>query len=356
MNLSPSGFPRAFLFVPHNTGMRLRLGYDTYSIRALKWNAFQHLEYAAQQRLDAIQFSNLNVFESFEPDYLARVKRRSEELSIKVDAGVGCVCELSKSWKPASGGPGKILDQGLEVAHAIGAKAMRCFMGTDKDRDGSIPFEQLTEATARNLRSVRSKALDLGIKIALENHKDLQAWQAKQLIEMIGTDFVGCNLDLGNPPTILEHPLTTLEVLGPYAVTSHLRDTAVYETPSGAAAQWTALGDGSLDLKELIRTFAQICPGVSVHLEIITGRAPYLLPYLDPAFWRTYQGMSAPDFARFIALSKKGQPFMGGMVLEDLEAKPPAPEFQPALEFQQRHDLERSLKYAKEVLGLGTQA
>jgi 3-oxoisoapionate decarboxylase len=336
--------------------MRLRLGYDTYSLRALKWNAFQHLEYAAQQKLDAIQFSSLDVFETFEPDYLGSIKIRAKELGIKVDAGIGCVCELSKSWNAKSGTPAKLLEQGLQVANGIGAQAMRCFMGTDKDRSGPKPLEQLMEATVRNFKSVRARAMDLGVKIAIENHKDLLAREAKQLIEESGTDFTASNIDFGNPLTIMEHPMTTLEILGPYTVTSHLRDTAVYETPQGAAAQWTALGDGSVDLKELIGKFSQVCPQVSVHLEIITGRTPYLLPYFNPAFWKTFHDMPGQDFARFVALAKKGQPFRGNMVIEDVEGQLPAPQFKTALEYQQRSDLERSFKYAKEVLGLGPAA
>ena len=108
------------------------------------------------------------------------------------------------------------------------------------------------KALVKNFKSVRSKALDLGVKIALENHKDLQAWQVKQVIEEAGPDFVGSNLDFGNPTYVMENPLTTLEVLGPYAVTTHVRDTAVYEDPRGAAVQWTALGEGSIDFKKIV--------------------------------------------------------------------------------------------------------
>src|SRR5271170_1917790 len=79
--------------VPYDVAMAIRLGYDTYTIRALKWNAFQHLDYVQQQKLDAVQFSSLDSFASLEPVYLARVKGRAEELGVRIDAGIGCVCE-----------------------------------------------------------------------------------------------------------------------------------------------------------------------------------------------------------------------------------------------------------------------
>jgi 3-oxoisoapionate decarboxylase len=194
------------------------------------------------------------------------------------------------------------------------------------------------------------------VKIAIENHKDMQAWQAKQVIEAAGKDFVGSNLDIGNPTYLMEHPMTTLETLGPYALTTHIRDTAVYEDARGAAVQWTALGDGSVDLKEIVRRYRELCPNASFQLEIITGRSPEFLPYTDPAFWKTFEGMRAADFARFIALSKAGRPFSGHMVIEDLEGKAPAAPFRDALVYQQRFDLERSFKYAKQVLGVGKAA
>ena len=44
------------------------------------------------------------------------------------------------------------------------------------------------DALVRNFKAVRSKAIDLDVKIAIENHKDMQAWQAKQVIEAAGKD------------------------------------------------------------------------------------------------------------------------------------------------------------------------
>ena len=316
----------------------------------------QHLNFASQQGLDAIQFSSNDDYGDTSPEALRRVKERAAELGIRIDAGTGCVCELSKSWNPKDGSPQQVLKRGLDIAHTVGATAMRCVMGSQLDRFGDRPLDELMKALVKNFKSVRSKALDLGVKIAIENHKDLQAWQVKQVIEDAGPDFVGSNLDLGNPTYVMENPLSTLEILGPYAITTHVRDTAVYEHPHGAAVQWTALGDGSIDFKTIVARYKELCPNASFQLEIITGRPPQILSYLDPAFWKTFQGMPASSFASFIALVKSGRPFEGHMVIEDVEGRAPAPQFQDALVYQQRYDLERSFRYAKEKLGVGKPA
>jgi sugar phosphate isomerase/epimerase len=335
--------------------MLIRLGYDTYSLRGLRWNAMEHVQFAASHGLDAIQFSSINDFGDLSPEGLRIIRARAEQLDIRIDGGVGCVCELSKSWKPENGSPQQVLERGLDIANQVGAKVMRCYMGTDADRYGGRPIAQLMEALVRNLKAVRPKALQFGVRIAIENHKDMQAWQVKQVIEEAGKDFVASNLDLGNPTYVMENPMTTLETLGPYAATTHVRDTAVYEHPRGAAVQWTALGDGSIDFKAILARYKELCPESSFHLEIITGRPPVILPYLEPDFWKTYQGMPASVFASFVALAKSGHPFSGRMVIEDSEGDAP-PEFQSALVYQQRYDLERSIHYAQQVLGLGKQA
>ena len=85
---------------------------------------------------------------------------------------------------------------------------------------------------------------------------------------------------------------------------THVRDAVVYEHPRGAAAQWVALGDGSIDFHAFFKRFAQLCPGAPVQFEIITGRPPRVLPYLEPDFWNVYPKAKASEFARFVALAK----------------------------------------------------
>ena len=103
----------------------------------------------------------------------------------------------------------------------------------------------------------------------------------------------------------MEDPLLTLEVLGPYTLTTHIRDSAVFEHPSGAAMQWVALGDGVIDFRQFFDKFRQLCPNAVAHLEILTGSAARVIPYFDPEFWKAFPTAKASDFARFVALARK---------------------------------------------------
>lgn len=330
----------------------VRLGFDTYSLRAWRWKAPRLIEYAASQKLDAIQLSSLDDFESFEPAYLAGIKEQAARAGIVIDGGMGCVCPLSKSWNARNGTPAEYLTKGLRTASAVGARSMRCYMGASNDRRGEPGLDACMEAMVKALQSVRSLALDLGVKVAVENHSgDMQAWELRQLIETAGRDFAAACLDTGNPMWVVEDPMVTLEVLGPYTVTTHIRDSVVFEHARGAAAQWVALGDGVVDFKAFVARFRELCPESTMQLENITGRPPTVLPYLEPDFWKAFPRARASEFARFVEMARKGRPFLGYMVIEDGGAK--TAEYDAALRDQQKRDLERGFEYARKSLDIG---
>ena len=338
--------------VTASAGDYIPLGYDTYSIRDFHWKALQLIDYAARLKLDTLQISALEEYESLEPAHLQKVKDYAARLGLTVDAGIGCVCPLSSSFSNAHGTASEYLAKGLRVAKAVGATAMRCFCGTGPDRRGNVPVAKYMEATIAAFRSVRSLAVDLGVKIALENHNgDLRAREIRTLIEESGRDCAGCCLDSGNPMWLMEDPLFTLEILGPYIATTHLRDSAVFEHPRGAAFQWVALGDGCIDLGAWVAGVRKVAPKVPLQLEIITGRPPQLLPYLEREHWRVFPDFPAADFARFLALVKKGRPYQGPMMIGGPGKQPD--EFAAALRQQQMTDLDRSLEYAKKTLNAG---
>ena len=331
----------------------VKLGFDTYSLRAFKWQGTQLLDYAASQKLDTIQYSALADYGPLEPENLRQVKERAARLNISIDSGMGCICETSKSFSKNGPPAREQLLAGLRASKTVGARMMRCFMGSADDRLADGGIERCMETTIKLLRGVRNEALDIGVKIAIENHAgDMQARETRTVIEESGRDFVASCLDTGNPVWCIEDPFVALETLAPYVVTTHVRDSCVFEHPRGACFQWVALGDGNVDLVRFVAEFRRLCPQSSMQLEIITGRPPRVMPYLEPDFWKAFPKMPATEFARFVALARSGHPFMGAMVIEDVPGKRPAV-MDEALKEQQRVDLERSLEYARKTLNVG---
>ena len=164
------------------------------------------------------------------------------------------------------------------------------------------------EQTLVVLRNVRSRVMNAGVKIALENHSgDMQGRELKMLVEAAGTEYVGVCIDSGNASWAIEDPHLTLETLAPYVLTSHMRDSAIWNTPAGAVAQWTRMGEGNVDIARYIRTYIEKCPGRAVSLELILHRQR-TFDYHDSEFWSAYRETPAWEFARFLTRAEKGEP------------------------------------------------
>lgn len=333
---------------------RVRLGYDAYSIRDLTWKDRQHIDYAVALQLDAVQLSIPDDFESVQAEHLHKVRDYAVEKGIELSVGTGCICPTNPAWNPAHGSPEQYLAQSGSVASQLGLKAMRVFIGSPTDRHAKVPIETHINSTLKVLRSARGRMQDLGLKLAIENHGDLTARELRALVEAAGPDLVGVNYDSGNPMWVMEDPAQTLELLAPFVVTSHFRDSALFEHPRGAAFQWVAMGDGAVNIGGAAELYKKLCPGKPVLLEIITGRPPQLLPYLEDEWWKGFRTTAAADFARFVGLVRQGHAYLGPMVIGG-----PGQHSEPlaaALREQQRLDLERSLKYCQETLKLGLRA
>jgi sugar phosphate isomerase/epimerase len=353
---SVSGVPASALAaqaaIQTGSNRRILLGIDTYSLRSFRWNVFQQLDYADGLKLDVVQ-STLRDFESLDEAYLKKAKDYAGRLGILIEPGCGCICPLSIGWKAQrQDDPTKNLLEIIRITQGLGAKAAKVYMGMSQDRHGPMPILALMEATIKGLRTVRSQALDAGMKLAVETHGDLRAAEAKTIIVESGEDFVGCCLDSGNPVNLVEDPLSALEVLGPYTVTTHIRDSVVYEHPRGAVVQSVAMGDGTIDFRQFFARFRELCPNAPVVLEILTGAPPSVVPYLEPDFWRAFPNVPGSELARYIALAKRGHPFMGSIMIGRRGGKQP-PAYEAALKEQERVDMERSLEYCKKSLDLG---
>ena len=330
----------------------MKLGVDIYSLRFQPWNAFEHLEYAHRLGLDVVHFSDMAPFESLEEAYLKQVKARADELGLGIEVGMMSICPTSTMFSDERGTAVEQARQMLHIADTLGSPVLRCVLGSNADRHTELPLDAHIEATIQTCRAVRDLALELGIKLAIENHAgDMQGRELKALIEKAGPEYVGACIDSGNALWVAESPFVTLEHLAPYVVTSHIRDTAVWEHPRGAAVQWVAMGDGTIGIKEWARLFQEKCKDAPFTLEIITGSPPRVLNYLEPEFWEVYPDTAVAEFARFVKLVKEGQPFIGPMLTVAWGEIPP--EYQAALAVQQRLDLERSVRYCQEVLGIG---
>ncbi len=336
----------------------MKLGVDTYSLRWQGWDAFQLLEYAASQRLDNVHFSERRFLGSFSDDLLLAVKAKAADLGVSIEIGMMSFDKYSHHFNPALGtGEQQLIDM-ARAAKTIGSPVVRCLLGDVVDRGGPTPIEQHIDECIRTLKAAAPQARDLGIKFAVENHGgvDLLARELLAMIEEVGTDVMGACLDTGNPVYGGENPIVSAEVLGPHVISSHVRDSRVWAVEDGAMVQWAPMGQGNVDMAGIVKILAAKAPNAPIDLEIITAGAPRKLSYLDPesSFWKLYPNMLAKDFARFVSLAQSGKPEPLDQLLMPAGMRDlPDDELGGQLKAQQRRHFEESVKYSREVLGLG---
>ncbi|MFM8469183.1 MAG: sugar phosphate isomerase/epimerase family protein [Limisphaerales bacterium] len=322
----------------------LRLGFDNYALRALGWKAGQILDHAATLQLDAVLFSDFDVYESLTDDHLRDLKRRADDLGLTLYAGMLSICPSSVIFDPRRGTAEQQLRLCLRIARLLGSPVARCVLGKVEDRRSPGGIAARIAETLAVLRAVRSEALDAGIKIAVENHAgDMNSTELLELIDLAGRDFVGATLDTGNALWALEEPLTALETLGPVTLCTGIRDSYLWETPEGATLQWTPVGTGLVDWPAFFRRFAELCPHSPVIIETISGR-PIFLPLLRDFFWDAYPRATPATLAAMVRLARAGEPRE--------PFNPPAGEGgQRATEQHQLAELERSVRHCRKVFG-----
>src|ERR1700722_12086640 len=103
----------------NRAGNGIKLGFDTYSVRAFQWKDIQLLDFAASLKVDTVQISSSDDYSSLDPAHLRQVKDHAAKLAIEIDAGIGCICPISKSWKNTGLSAEQYTIDGLKIAKAV---------------------------------------------------------------------------------------------------------------------------------------------------------------------------------------------------------------------------------------------
>lgn len=323
-------------------GQRIKLGMDNFAIRAFGWKGRELVDYASQQRLDVLFITDLAALGTDSETGCRELKAYAADKGIEILLGSWSICPTSKSFRKDWGTAEEHLAKGLRLSKAVGSFAFRVVLGAREDRRTPGGIEARIEDTVRVLKSQKSLAMDLGVKVAIENHAgDMTATELVSLIQAAGPDWVGANMDSGNAVWTLEDPIESLRILGPYAFTTSLRDSAIWQTEKGFKVQWTAFGEGGcVDWAQYFKEYARLCPGVAVNIETIGG-FQVEFPVFEGGFWEAFPKKPASEFARFLAVARKGKPATG---------------FDANNRDAQKGELERSIRYLRETIGLGARA
>lgn len=286
---------------------RVPLGLDGHSMRAMLWKAPQFIEFAAEQKLDAVLINNLPLFESLEEPYLRGLKETADRHGLRIYMGAGSICENGTSFNKKYGDAKTFLAEAIRVATTVGSPVVTVRIGKLADRflEGGIGAR--IDASVKVLKSLKSRALDAGVKFGFENHGgDLRSDEVLAIIEEVGADVCGSMLDPGNSLWAMEDPMQHVQTLGKHVVCTSVRDYMIWESEEGATFQWTAVGEGMMDVPAYVQHLATLCPGVPLFVETISN-SPQAVPFLQKDWWQGFPNVRASSIVDFLALCRRGR-------------------------------------------------
>lgn len=343
-----SAAPAANIF--HGSGaagkLNVPIGVGNHSLRAWRPNGMELIDYAIRHKLDSVQFNTLAPFEQLDDQYLGKLRKHAKEHDITIYVGVGSISEKSGRFNSNFGDADTLVKEGIRVAKALGSPVLGVRIGALEDRYSEGGIRPKMEEVIRRMRSFRGPMADAGIKFAFENHAgDMRSEELLQLIDATGTDICGAFFDPGNATYAMEDPKVAMEAVGKHILCCSARDVVIWQTADGAMFQWTAVGEGMMDYRWYAQFMAEQCPGVPIHLEIISN-SPRSIPYLEKAYWEGWPELKAAGIIDFLKIARQGKPIS--------VAIPPSGMDKKTFEMKnQEEELLRSVHYLRNVCGLG---
>ena len=173
------------------------------------------------------------------------------------------------------------------------------------------PFKQMFEQCKKSVELAEPILRKYKMRLGIENHKGWRSAEQANWLKQLGSEWVGVCLDFGNNISLCEEPLETCRALAPYTVFAHIKDMAVEEYEDGFLLSEVPMGEGILNLKEMVQMLRKVDPGMIFDLEMIT-RDPLKIPVFTSKYWVTFEDTYSPlpgrDLAKVLAMVKKNRP------------------------------------------------
>ncbi|MEQ1751494.1 MAG: TIM barrel protein, partial [Prosthecobacter sp.] len=213
-------------------GRRLGLVIHSYSHRwrgkhsSIKHPAFRDvldvMDHGRELGIGSLQIG----VEGWSLDLAQKVRASSESYDMKLEGSIRL---------PQAPGDVERFTHELRIGKEAGATIFRTAIGGRRYEVFSkrTDFEQWQAGAKRSLELAEPIARRLGVRIAVENHKDFETVELVEMMQAISSPQIGVCLDTGNSLALLESPLEVVRQLAPYTLTVHFKDIAVHLTEDG---------------------------------------------------------------------------------------------------------------------------
>jgi len=243
----------------------------------------QLLEKAAQMKFAAVQLARRNISDNiaeWDMVMLVNLHRQAEELDLTLHLSTNIL-------------QGEHLADMIRRAHTLGAEQVT--VGLPELRGNVQQRQRRLESILADLDIAIKTAERYKIMLAIENGRHTSAVDLAALIQAAQSDWIGVCFDMGNALTVPESPVEAAEIVAPYCKSAHMKDLQVYRTTVGAVLVNCPVGEGCMEIVEVLRALKDKQPELTVFLQ--TGAERMVVPALLDSFLKEYPRITARALA-----------------------------------------------------------
>lgn len=124
------------------------------------------------------------------------------------------------------------------------------------------------QSIVKKIKQIKPLLKKYKIKLAIENHQDLDSCDLIDIINIVGKDYVGINFDVGNAFATCEIPIEFLKKTRKYILNVHLKDYIILPTNRGYALHKCPIMDGDSQINKILNLIKRYRLKVPVSIEL----------------------------------------------------------------------------------------
>lgn len=166
------------------------------------------------------------------------------------------------------------------------------------------PWKDHVQHCIHVLKELAPELRHHGLRIAVENHQDLDSNDLQEIIESVGADVVGVNFDIGNAFASCEDPFKFAQKFGASIINIHLKDYKIFKSEEGFRLVRCPVGSGSVDFKTLLPMLVEQSPAAKLVIELGAQEARNIA-WLQQDFWSEIQPRQSSELIAFFQVLER---------------------------------------------------
>ena len=199
----------------------------------------------------------------------------------------------------------EVMTREIEMCAATGWHELRAVLGGVEERFGpDARWREHRQSCIELLKAVAPVLKANQCRINLEDHGDLSTFELVEIVEDVGPDVVGVNLDTANVLLFAEDPVMAAGRVAPYTHLTHAKDGILFFTDGGVTRQGRPPGGGVVDWPGVLEVLAEHNPEMPISIE--DHKWLFEVKIFENAWHEAHGRVSTYELSQFVRLAAEG--------------------------------------------------